>query len=370
MSARSPRRALGLNALASSSLSGSLVAIGLALIAGGLFLEARGKDALAAYELLVRRGLGSSYGLSETLIKTAPVLIVAAGLLIAFRAGVWNIGIDGQVLIGAMLAGVVAPEIAGSAPHPIVWLLGGLAGLLGGVVWAVLPAALKVRWGLNEVITTLMMNYVALNLTAYLVKGPIKDPAVVPQQTRPIPREAMLPDLPGLDVHLGLAVGLVAVALVAGFFRLTTLGYLLDIVGRGRRAAAHAGLPVGGLTAFALLASGGFAGLAGAIDVLGVKGLFQGNWNPAYGFTAFALVSLARLRALWLIPFAAFLSFLTLGGEMMSRPLAIPTAFVQLLEGLMLLFFALAVVIERRGGLGGVRWRRSVAVTPNGETSG
>ena len=325
----------------------SLAAIAAALILGGIFLGLRGKDPLAAYGMLVSRGLGTSYGITETLIRTAPLLIVSAGLLISLRAGVWNIGIDGQLLVGALFAGVAATAVAGQVPNPVMWLIAALAGMGGGLLWALVPGILRVRWGLNEIITTLMMNYVALNVTSWLVKGPVKDPDVVPPQTRLIPREMRLPDIAGTGIHVGLLAGLVVVVLVTILFRHTVIGFMLDVVGRNRLAAIHAGMPVNRLTLVALLASGALAGLAGANDILGVKGLFQGNWNPGYGFAAFALVYLARLNSLWIIPFAYFLSFLAIGGEMMARPLGIPTYFVEMLEGLMLLCFAVATWFER-----------------------
>ena len=165
--------------------------------------------------MLFARGLGTSYGITETLIRMAPLLIVSAGLLISLRAGVWNIGIDGQFLVGALLPGVVAAAVAGqvaesrscgSSPR---W-----PGMAGGLLWALVPGILRVRWGLNEIITTLMMNYVALNVTSWLVKGPVKDPDVVPPQTRLIPHEMRLPDIPGTGIHIGLLVGLVVVVLV------------------------------------------------------------------------------------------------------------------------------------------------------------
>lgn len=325
----------------------SLAAIVAAMVLGGIFLALRGKDALAAYAMLFSRGLGTSYGITQTLIHMAPLLIVSAGLLIALRAGVWNIGVDGQLMVGALLAGVAAAAVAGQVPNPVMWLVAALAGMAGGLLWALVPGILRVRWGLNEIITTLMMNYVALNVTSWLVKGPVKDPAVVPPQTRLIPVEWRLPDIPGTEVHIGLLVGLVVVALVTILFRHTVLGFMLDIVGRNRQAALHAGMPVNRLTLVALLASGALAGLGGANDILGVKGLFQGNWDPRYGFAAFALVYLARLNSLWIVPFAFFLAFLSIGGEMMARPLGIPTYFTDVLEGLMLLCFAVATFFER-----------------------
>ncbi|HEU0116664.1 MAG TPA: ABC transporter permease [Thermomicrobiales bacterium] len=328
-------------------LGSSLLAIVGAFVVGALFLAARGRDPLAAYDILFRRGLGTSYGITETLIRMAPLLIVSAGLLISLRAGVWNIGLDGQLLIGALLSAIAASALVGKAPNPVMWLVAALAGAVGGALWALAPGILKVRWGLNEIITTLMMNYVAINVTSWLVKGPVKDPAVVPPQTTLIPREARLPSIGDSGVHIGLIVGLIVALAVAVLFRYTVPGFMLDVLGRNRTAAIHAGMPVNRLTLAALLLSGAFAGLAGANDILGVKGLFQGNWNPGYGFAAFALVYLARLNSLWIIPFAYFLSFLSIGGEMMARPLNIPTYFVDILEGLMLIFFAVGVFLER-----------------------
>ncbi|MGD9714956.1 MAG: ABC transporter permease, partial [Thermomicrobiales bacterium] len=326
----------------------SLVAILMAFIIGGIFLEATGKDALEAYRILVERGIGTSTGLTETFKKMAPLLIVSSGLLIALRAGVWNIGIDGQFMVGALCAGVAGAAVVGEIPDLLMWIVAGIAGFAGGVLWAFVPGILRVRFGLNEIITTLMMNYVALNVTAWLVKGPAKDPDIVAPQTRQIPLPNRLSHIPGSEVHVGLIVGVVCIILVAILFRSTVPGFMLDVIGRNRRAAVHAGIPVATLMVVALLASGGFAGLAGANDVLGVQGLFKGNWNPGYGFTAFALVYLARLNSLLIVPFAFFFSFLIVGGDSMARRADVPTYFIELLEGLMLLCFALAVYLERR----------------------
>ncbi|MCZ7575007.1 MAG: ABC transporter permease [Ardenticatenaceae bacterium] len=328
-----------------------LLASGFAIVAafliGAVFLQLLGKDSLRAYQMLVSRGLGSRFGVTETLIKMAPLLLVSAGLLIALKAGVWNIGIDGQFLVGASMVGIVAARLAGTmAPAPML-VISALVGFLGGAAWGLIPALLKVRYGLNEIITTIMMNYVAIYLTSWLVKGPFKDPTVVPPQTPVIPKAFRLPPIPFTRIHIGLLVGLLAVLLVAYLFRNTVPGFQLWVLGQNRRAAIHAGLPVDRLTVLALLLSAGFAGLAGANDVLGVKGLFQGEWNPAYGLTGFALVFLARLNGLWVIPFAYFFSFLFFGGEMMARSANIPAYFVDMLEGLMLVFFAVAVYLER-----------------------
>jgi general nucleoside transport system permease protein len=329
-------------------VASSLLAILLAVIVGGLFLEARGHDAIEAYRILIRQSLLNHNGLTETFKKMAPVLIVSGGLVIALKAGVWNIGVDGQFLVGALCAAVVGADLAGDVPRWVMFAAAVLAGFLGGLLWAVIPAILSVRWGLNEIITTLMMNYVGINVTAWLVKGPFKDPDRVAPETTKIPLVDRLPYIPGTQVHIGLIGGAVVILLVAVLFRSTVLGYMLTVIGRNKRAAIHAGIPVGMLSALALLLSGGFAGMAGANDVLGVQGVFKANWNPSYGFMGFALVYLARLSSLAVIPFAFFFSFLIIGGDSMSRRANVPTYYVDMLEGLMLIFFAFAVYLERR----------------------
>jgi simple sugar transport system permease protein len=221
-------------------------------------------------------------------------------------------------------------------------------GILGGALWGAIPALLKVRYGLNEIITTIMMNYVALFLTSWLVKGPFKDTTVVPPQTPLIPQGARLPAIPFTRIHIGLLIGIIVVLLAFFIYRNTVVGFQMTVLGKSRKAAVHAGMPVNRLIVLAFLVSAGMAGLAGANDVLGVKGMFQGEWNPGYGLTGFALVFLARINALLIIPFAYFFALLHFGGEMMSRTTQIPVFFVGILEGLMLVILAIGAFIERR----------------------
>ena len=331
-----------------TALLGSGLTISMAFFLGAIFLWITGKDPIQAYRLLVVRGLGGTFGITETLIKMAPLLIVSAGLLVAIKAGVWNIGIDGQLLVGASMVGIVAPRLVDSVPQSLMWLIAGSVGFAGGALWGVLPIVLKIRHGFNEIITTVMMNYLAINLTSWLVKGPFNDPTVVAPQMQVISPTFRLPDIPFTRIHIGLLMGLLAVLFVHVLFRRTVLGFKLTVLGASRQAAVHAGMPVNRLLALAFLLSAGFAGLAGSNDVLGVKGLFQGGWNPAYGLTGFALVFLARLNGLLVIPFAYFFAFLLFGGELMARTARIPAYFVQILEGLMLIFFAISVVVERK----------------------
>ena len=327
----------------------SVAAVVLAMVVGGVFLLARGHDPIEVYRLIGERGFLDGDGLSETVQKMAPVLLIGTGLLVSLRAGIWNIGLDGQLVVGALAGGVVAGELVGE-PRAVLLVAGLAAGTVGGLGWAVAPAALRIRFGLNEIITTLMMNYVAFNVVSWLAKGPFRDPERNAPQTTPIPLGQRLPDIPGTSVHVGLVLGLAAVLAVSLVLRTTVLGTMLDVLGRSPRAAAHAGFPTGRLIATALLTSGGLAGLAGAVEVLGVQGLFNANAAPGYGFTAFALVYLARLRAWAIVPFALLLSGLLVGGPAMSRRAEVPSELVEVLEGLLLVCFAVAVWFERRWG--------------------
>jgi simple sugar transport system permease protein len=335
----------------------SLLAVLAALLLGAILLWLRDKDPILTYRLTIERGVGTSYGLTEAAVKMAPLLLVGSGLLVALRGGVWNIGVDGQLLMGAFLSGLITPEILDHASRAVALPIGMLAGIAGGALWAAGPALLRAWFGLNEIITTLMLNYLAINFTAWLVKGPAKDASVVAPQTRKVDVADRLPDIPGTDIHIGLIVALVVVIVVVWLFRAGVQGFMLDVMGKNRNAAVYAGYPVRRLTAAALIVSGALAGLAGANDVLGVQGVFKGNWNPGYGFAAFALVYLARLRPLALIPAAALLASLTIGGELASRPANVPSSFVQVLEGLILICLAVAAALEHR-----VRRRRGSAI--------
>jgi simple sugar transport system permease protein len=214
--------------------------------------------------------------------------------------------------------------------------------------WILLPAILKARFDINEIITTLMMSWVAVHLVTYMVKGPINDLATVPAQTTLIPSGYRLPLIPFTRIHIGLIVGIVSLLGMHWVIRKTTLGYRFRVMRMNKNAALHAGMSVPRLTIYGLLISGGLAGLAGAGDVLAIKGLFQGNWNPQYGMTAIPLVFLARLNGWSVIPLAFFFSFLALGGEFVARDLGVPVFFVHVLEGLMLLFFAASEYFEKK----------------------
>ena len=326
----------------------SIMSIICALITGGIILLIIGKDPARYFTLLFARGMGTSLGVVEAFIKMAPLLIISAGLLSCFSAGLWNIGVEGQFLIGAMLTGWAAPMLSAVLPVPIYLVAVLLIGIGGGMLWILIPAVLKAKSDINEIITTLMMSWVAVNLVNWLVKGPINDLSTVPAQTALIPLSHRMPQIPFTRIHIGLIMGIISLMAVHYVIRRTTLGYQFRVLRANRRVARHTGMNVSRMAVYSLLISGGFAGLAGACDVLAVKGLFQGGWNPHYGMSAIPLVFLARLNGWAVIPLAFFFSFLAVGGEFVARDMGVPAFFVQVLEGMALLFFAASEYLSKR----------------------
>lgn len=326
----------------------SILAIVAALVAGGIVLFAIGKNPFLFYQQLFTQGMGTSLGLTESIIKMAPLLLLSAGLLIAFSANLWNIGGDGQLLLGAMLVGWLGPILAPYLSVPSFVICMALLGIVGGMAWTVLPAVLKARYNLNEIILTLMMNFLAINLVTWLAKGPIRDPTISYAQTALFPMSHRMPGIPFTRIHVGVIGGLIAILGVHWMIKRTTMGYSLRVLGTNKYAAIYAGMNVRRITMWALLVSGAFAGLAGVNDIMGIKGQLQGGWNPGYTFTCVPLVFLARMNGWAVIPLAFFFSFLGVGGEFVARDLGIPIFFVHVLEGLMLLFFAASEYIEKR----------------------
>lgn len=325
-----------------------IVPLSLALIAGGVILALLGKDPVAYYQYVVNRGLLSPSGLQASITRTAPLLLIAAGLIVAFRAGLWNLGVDGQFLLAAVCAAALAPILAPGLPVWIVLLLSaGLAGLVAAI-WSVIPAYLKAVHGINEIISTLMMSFLGVSLANVLVKIPFNDPTTTVPQTATLAVADRLPRIGDTTIHWGVPLGLLAVVAVHFMMEKTSLGLRLQIVGSNPRAAIHAGMNVRRLTYIAFALSAAFAGLAGAVDVLGVHGSVRANWNPAYGLLVIPLVFLAGFNGFTVIALVFFFAVLLIGGESAARRLGVPHFFVLILVSLLLLFLALTEFLEKR----------------------
>lgn len=323
----------------------------LALIAGGVLLAALGRNPIAFYGDVLEGGLTRTTGLESSVTRMAPLLLIAAGLIVVFRANIWNLGIDGQFLLGAAVAVGIAPELIAALPNGLalvlLWLLAGTV----GAVWTVVPAFLKAWYNVNEIVTTLMMTFVGINVANLLVKGPFRDfeSTNVPQ-TSVVPVDDRLPRLPGTTIHVGILVALAAILVVHYAMTRTSFGLRLNVLGANPRAARHFGLRVKRLVVVAFLASGLLVGLGGAAEIFGVWGYIRADWNPAFGLIVVPLVFLARLNALAVVPFVAFLAVLSIGGDLATRRADLPNDFLLLLVGLILVFMASIEYLWRRRG--------------------
>lgn len=325
-----------------------LVPIALALLMGGLALELLGKDPFAYYGFVLERGLVRPGGLQETATRMAPLLLIAAGLIVAFRAGLWNLGSDGQFLLAAVIAAALAPALADTLPRALTLVLALLAGALVGALWSLTPALLKARYGLNEIITTLMMSFLGVSLSNVLIKLVLRDPGTSVPQTRSLPVDERLPRLFDTTVHSGLLIALVAVIGVHFVMTRTAFGLRLQVLGANRAAAVHAGFEVGRLIVAAFALSAALIGLGGAVEVLGVWGTVRADWNPAYGALVVPLVFLARFNGYAVIALTLFFSALMTGGASAARHIDVPQHYVLVLVALVLLFLALVEYLDRR----------------------
>jgi simple sugar transport system permease protein len=329
----------------------SLVPVILALIVGGLLLVALGRDPLTFYSDIWKGGIQQG-SWEDSAMRAAPLLLIAVGLILIFRANIWNLGYDGQFLIGAALITGLAPHIAGM-PNAVSLSLMFLVAAGAAAAWTIVPGVLKARYQTNEIITTLMMSFIGIGVANILVKGPFQDPTVNIPQTRVIPIDKMLPTIPGTRIHVGVLVALTAAFVVHFVLTRTSFGLRLHVLGANPRAAAHVGLNVKRLIITAFLASGALVGLAAAADILGVWGYMRANWNPAYGDTVIPFVFLARLNALAVIPYIAFFAVLSTGGDLAASNANLPTDFLLVLVALILLFMTVIEYLGRQRELGG-----------------
>ena len=329
-------------------ISLALGPIAVALVLAGIILIIAGVDPISYYAYVLQRGLFSWIGLQQTLTRMAPLLFIAASLIVAFRAGIWNLGTDGQFLLGAVTAAAAAPLLVAVIP---VWLAVLLSMVLAtgvAMLWSLVPALLRAYQGVNEIITTLMMTFLGTSFANVMVKLVFLDPATTVPQTRTLAVENRLPRLYDTTVTSGVLMGLVAVIAVHLMMTRTAFGLRLRIVGANPRAALHAGLNVPALTVSVFALSAGLAGLAGAIDILGVYGNVRADWNPAYGMAVIPVVFLSRMNGFAAIAFVFLFSILSIGGESAARRLGVPQDFTLVFVAITLIVLALAEYIAQR----------------------
>jgi ABC-type uncharacterized transport system permease subunit len=323
-------------------------AVVLALLLGAALVLVAGGDPLSAYQALIDGAFGNPLAFGEVLAQATPLVIIGLGLALAFRGGVWNIGAEGQLFVGALCGGAVALELpVSSAPLLIAATL--VAGVIGGAAWGAIVGVLRARWGVNEVISSLLLNYVGILLFQWAVRQPFKDPAATNGLSgKAVPQASVLPDLPGLSVHLGVLFALVLVPVFAWLMTRTPLGFRVRMLGLNREAAQTAGVPAGRMAIGLMLVSGALAGLAGIVQVLGVSERLDPNLSTGTGFTAIVVALLGRRSAVGVLLAALLIAVLQAGGQAMSVTESLPYSIVLAIEGVFVVFLLIADRLARR----------------------
>lgn len=323
-----------------------LGAISSALTVSAIIIWWAGVSPVEAYAALFRGAVGTTALLTTTLAKSIPLMLAGLAVTVAYRAALWNVGAEGQLYMGALCAVVIGTRF--QLPGWLHLPLALLAGAGGGLVWGAIPGWLKARRGFNEVIVTILMNYIALWLVSALIHGPLKEPGWN-IQTAAVAATARLPILwPGSRLHLGLLIALALGLIIWTLLTQTTLGFRIRMVGLNPEAARYAGVDVARITILTMSLSGAVAGLAGASEILGTHYRLIEGFSPGYGFDAIAVALVGRLQPLGTILAALLFGALRNGANTMQTAVGLPVVIIYLIQGLMILFMIVGTTVQER----------------------
>ena len=341
-------------------LGAPLAALAFTLAVSSLLVAWAGAPVGQAYALLLQGGFGSRFALTETLTRATPLIFTGLAAAVAFRARLFNIGAEGQLYLGALAAVAVGGLHGGSGFALSPWLLLPLmmaAAAAAGAALLLVPALLKTRLAVDEVVTTLLLNFIVLLFVGAMLDGPMKDPTAMGW-----PQSVALQDALQLDkliarsrVHSGLLGALAGAAALWALLRFTTLGFEIRAVGSGARAAAFAGMPVGWVTVKVALLSGALAGLAGAVEVAGRAGYVTLDMSPGYGYSGIVIAMLAGLHPLGVVAAAIFVAGILVGADSMSRAVGVPTYIADVIVAVALMSVLVATMLTQVR----LRWSRS-----------
>lgn len=331
-----------------------ILAVLLAFLAGAILLLILGADPIRAYSTMIEGAFGNQASVFRTLTRATPLLIIAIGICIAFRGGVTNIGAEGQVFVGAITATSFSLGLGATLPAPLLAPLTLVVGFLAGAFWGAIPGFLKARFDVNEILSTVMMNEIAVQLLLFLLSGPMLDPEQIAAGTR-VPQSAQIPETawlarlaPPSQLHLGLFVGLAMAVVVYVLLWRTSIGYRIRAVGQNKAAARYAGMSVPRYVMLALVLSGGLAGLAGAVELTGITHRVVEGFAVGYGFSGIVVALFGRLHPLGAIPSAFLFGALLVGADRMQREMQVPSATVIALQGLIVIFVVSSDFFVRR----------------------
>ncbi|MCY6369693.1 ABC transporter permease [Clostridium ganghwense] len=312
------------------------VAIILALLVVAVFILSLGLNPFKVYASMIKGAFGSNYKIRQTIITAIPLLITSLGISVAFKMQFWNIGGEGQIMMGAFFASYFALNF-GNLPKPILLLIMAVAGVVGGGIWAFIPAFFKSKWGTNETIITLMMNYIALKWIAYLQYDLWKDPKAMGFPKIPnFSKNAVLPKV--LGIHIGWIIGVILVVLIYIFMNYTKKGYEIKVLGESQKTAQYAGINIKNTILSAVFLSGGLCGLVGMIQASAVSNTLSVQISGGVGYTAIIVTWLASLSAPLILIVSILFAALLQGGAYIQTAFGIPDAAALVLQGVILFF--------------------------------
>jgi simple sugar transport system permease protein len=325
---------------ATAQAGGTLALLAGAFVLCALFVVASGKDPVAALTVLLGYTLGTANGFLEVVVRAIPLMLAGLGVVVAFRANIYNVGADGQVILGAIVAVALTRGFDGAGWIALPFFLG--AAILGGAAYGGFVGWLKARYNASEIIVTIMLNYIAVQLLAWVTRGPLQEQMHIFPRSDPIPDGALLGIMiPGSRVHWGLVIAIVATLVVYAVMRFSSFGFQVKAVGENRAAARYGGIDDRLMIVLVMALSGGLAGLAGGVEISGVFGRLEDNFAPGVGVTAIAVALLARLNPLMVPVTALLFGVLAVGTGAIQRQLGIPFPLVWIIEGVVILTFLL-----------------------------
>jgi len=314
-----------------------VAAILFSLAFAGIIIGIMGFNPITVFIEMVNGSIGSKMRIQQTILKAIPLVITSMGILVAFKMKFWNIGGEGQIMMGAMGAAYVALNFPAGLPAPIMMLLMAVAAMLCGGFWAFIPAFFKTKFGTNETIFTLMMNYIAIKWVTYLQFDLWRDPEAMGfPKIASFPANAILPKLFG--IHIGWLIALVCVALVYVFINHTKRGYEITVVGESVETARYAGMNIKAVVIIAMLVSGGLCGLTGMVQASAVEKTLTYSISGGYGFTAIITTWLGRLSAPSVLVCCFVIAMMLQGGTYLQLAMSVPAAVADVIQGIILFF--------------------------------
>ena len=325
-----------------------IIAIASALIVGAILIIIAGANPITAYSALFQESLFDYFGFGNTLTRMTPLLLTSLGVLIGLKAGQFNIGGEGQIYLGALGSTIVGLYV--QVPAFIHIPLGLFVGFLFGAIWGLIPGYLKAIKGVNEVITTLLLNYIAVNLISYLVQNPLKAENAPSPYSELIAKSAQLPMLPGNLANTGIILALLIAVILLILLQRSSLGYQITAVGFNPIASNYAGISVKKTIMLVMILAGGLAGLAGSCEVMGLKYRLFEEVSPGYGMNAIAIAFLSRGNVFGVVLASLFFAALRSGANVMQRSAGVPVTVVFAIQGLTVLFIAIGLALETKQG--------------------